>query len=161
MRELRQSYACSCGTEELRSKLDGEALELFMAADAGVSELLLPVCDQLGEDDLAAALGRLAERPEQLSVVQLGFCGHASRRPSRRCSTRACRNLHTLRLAGCLSTAALMALCEARREGLQLSGNSQLAAPGLAALGAHCGRRARGSRFLSSAQPASLFLKSC
>ena len=70
-----------------------------------------------------------------------------------------CRNLHTLRLAGCLSTAALMALCEARREGLQLSGNSQLAAPGLAALGAHCGRRARGSRFLSSAQPASLFLR--
>ena len=76
MRELRQSCACSCGTEELRSKLDSEALELFMVPDAGVSELILPVCDQLGEDDLAAALGRLAARPEQLSVVQLGFCGH-------------------------------------------------------------------------------------
>ena len=47
-----------------------------MVPDAGVSELILPVCDQLGEDDLAAALGRLAARPEQLSVVQLGFCGH-------------------------------------------------------------------------------------
>ena len=34
-----------------------------MVPDAGVSELILPVCDQLGEDDLAAALGRLAARP--------------------------------------------------------------------------------------------------
>ena len=130
-----------------------------------MSELILPVCDQLGEDDLAAALGRLAARPEQLSVVQLGFCGHGLT-PAVAAMLHPCLNLHTLRLTGCyrLSTAALVALCEARGEGLrvlQLSGNSQLAAPGLAALGAHCGRRARGSRFLSSAQPASLFLKSC
>ena len=120
-----------------------------MVPDAGVSELILPVCDQLGEDDLAAALGRLAARPEQLSVVQLGFCGHGLTPAVAALSSPPVRAATCTR---CASPAASRpprswrCARRARREGLrvlQLSGNSQLAAPGLAALGAHCGGPSR------------------
>ena len=127
-----------------RRKMSPEVLPLFTAEEMGTSELLLPVCDQLGEEDMVAALERLAaSNPLQLSVVHLGFCGHGF-------TTKAaallhpCANLHTLRLTGCyrLSTSALVQLAEARGvtlRVLQLSGNSQLKEEAIEAVGTHCG----------------------
>lgn len=124
--------------------LSEEALPLFTAEDAGVSELLLPDCHLLGEEALSGALGRLSLRhPAQLTVVDLGFCGRGLT-PEVCALLHPCERLHTVRLTGCyrLSTAALVALCEARGAGLRalhVAGNSQLRPPAIAAIGARCG----------------------
>eukprot|EP00908_Phaeocystis_cordata_P026161 Transcript_8630.p1 GENE.Transcript_8630~~Transcript_8630.p1 ORF type:complete len:446 (+),score=168.75 Transcript_8630:1467-2804(+) len=126
-----------------RRALTEEVLPLFTAEDAGVSELLLPDCHLLGAEALGDALRRLtAVAPEQLTVVDLGYCGQGFT-PEVAALLQPCRNLHTLRLTGCyrLSTAALVALCEVRGAALRVlhvAGNSQLTEPALAAVGAHC-----------------------
>ena len=82
--------------------------------------------------------------PLQLTVVDLGFCGRGLTADV--CALlHPCENLHTVRLTGCykLSTAALVALCEARGAGLRalhVASNSQLGPPAIAAIAARCTR---------------------
>ena len=125
-----------------RRRLGPRELELLTPADGCITELIVPDCHLIPEEDLAAAVERLTANQIQLSLLHLGYCG--------RClSASVAAQLHTatalesLRLGGCfrLTDAALVDLLAARGGGLRhlhLSGNSQLSARGVAAIGAHC-----------------------
>ena len=112
-----------------RRRLGPRELELLTPADGCITELILPDCHLIPEEDLAAAVERLTANQIQLSLLHLGYCG--------RClSASVAAQLHTatalesLRLGGCfrLTDAALVDLLAARGGGLRHLHLRQLAA---------------------------------